>query len=62
MCLSLQISMNAGATQAASVLTSVRIPLAPTTALVPWASNFQLMADPVKVSAMVMECEKQLCP
>lgn len=54
--------MNAGATQAASVLTNVRILLVPTTALAPWASNFQLMVDPVKVcmtvSALVVECEK----
>lgn len=53
-CSSLQISMNAGATQAASVLTSVRILLVPTTALVPWASNFQLMVDPVKVRLSVL--------
>lgn len=43
------ISMNADATQAVYVLTSVRILLVPTTALVPWDSNFQLMVDHVKI-------------
>lgn len=41
--------MNADAIQAAFVLTSVRILLVPITALVPWDSNFQLMAGHVKV-------------
>lgn len=41
--------MNAGAIQAAFVLTSVRILLVPITAHVPWDSNFQLMAGHVKV-------------
>lgn len=45
----LQISMNVDAIQAAFVLTSVRILLVPITALVPWDSNFQLMAGRVKV-------------
>lgn len=41
--------MNADVIQAVFVLTSVRILLVPTTALVPWDSNFQLMAGHVKV-------------
>lgn len=41
--------MNADAIQVAFALTSVRILLVPTTALVPWDSNFHLMAGHVKV-------------
>lgn len=59
----MQISTNADAILAASVLTSVKILLVPITALVPWDSNFQLTAGRVKVPlscALAMRRELEL--